>query len=106
MSKKLFRSSLFPVNGFGAANFNSMGLCVGCSGKKIGFGFGLRISDMSGGMFWVASGFVGVFGLVSGLSTSIIPIFKGSFVWVWVNSFFFNRFLKRFSTGSDSLGAV
>ena len=68
--------------------------------------FGLRIGDMSGGMFWVALGFIGVFSLVSVLSTSIISIFKGSFVWAWVNSFFFNRFLKRFSTGSDSLGVV
>ena len=93
------------MNGFGAANFNLMGLCAGGSGKKIRL-FGLRIGDVSGGMFWVASGFVGVLGLVSVLSTFIVSIFRDLFVWVWVNSFFFNRFLKRFSTGSDSSGAV
>ena len=94
------------MNGFGAANFNSMGLCVGGSGRRIGFMFGLKIGDMSGGIFWVASGFVGVFGLVSMLSTSIVLIFKGLFIWAWVDSFFFNRFLKKFSTGLDSSGVV
>ena len=105
-SKKPFRSSLFPVNGFGAANFNSMGLCVNGSEGKIGFMFGLKIGDMSGGMVWVASGFVGVFGLASVLSMSIVSIFKGLFVWAWADTFLFNKILKRFLTGSDSSGAV
>ena len=81
------------MNGLGAANFNLVGLCVGGgSGKKIGFMVGLMISDVSGGTFWVWSGFVGVMGLVLGLSISIVLIFRGLFVWSWGSSFFFNRF--------------
>ena len=86
-----------------------MGLCVGGSGGKIRFMFGLKIGDMSGGMVWVASGFIGVFGLASVLSMSIVSISKDLLVRSWGVSFlffFFNKILKRFSTGSDSSGAV
>ena len=96
-----FRSSLFPVNGFGGASFNSVGLGAGGnSGKMTGLMLGRQIGDSTGGTFGVGSGFSGVFGWVS---ISIVLIFDDSGFLSLDRSFFCNIF---FSTGSDISGAV
>ena len=102
--RKPFKSSLFPVNGFSGASFNSVGLGAGgSSGKMTGLMFGCQIGDSTGDTFRVGSGFSGVFGWVL---ISIVLIFNGSGCSSLDRSFFCNMFRNNFLTGLDSSGAV
>ena len=86
------------------ASFSSVGLCAGGgSGKTIGLMLGHWIGDSTGGIFWVGSGFSGVFGLVS---ISMVLIFRGLSASFVDCSFFCNMFQNSFSIGSDNSGAV
>ena len=114
--RNLFKSSQFPVNGFGEASFNSTGFDVrggGISGKNTGFLSGCSQGDgIIGGSVKGPSGFMDVLGPSSGfsgvfirVSVAIVLISIGLVLvrGVW---FLFSISLNSFSVGSDSSGAV